>query len=66
MEQFEPEINSDYRGQERCVEAVKDKQRSNKPNMTGKIAKVIRPGYQYVIDEENTKVVRTAQVKIYS
>jgi len=66
VEQFEPEINSDYRGQERRAEAVRDKQRCNKPNMTGKIAKVIRPGYQYVIDEENTKVVRTAQVKIYN
>jgi molecular chaperone GrpE (heat shock protein) len=66
VEQFEPEINSDYRGQERCAEAVKDKQRCGKPNMTGKIAKVIRPGYQYVIDEENAKVVRTAQVKIYN
>ena len=66
VEQFEPEINSDYRGQEKFAEVVKDKECSDDSNMAGKIAKVIRPGYQYVIDEENIKVVRTAQVKLFS
>ena len=65
VERFEPEINSDYHGQEKSVEAVKEKESSNDPNLTGKIAKVIRPGYQYFIDEENVKVVRTAQVKLF-
>lgn len=66
VEQFEPEINSDYRGQEKIAEAAKEKEHSDKPNQTGKIAKVLRPGYQYFIDEENVKVVRAAQVKLYS
>ena len=65
VEQFEPEINSDYRGQEKFAEVVKDKECSDDSNMAGKIAKVIRPGYQYVIDDENIKVVRTAQVKLF-
>jgi len=65
VEQFSPEINSDYRGQERKAEAVKDKEYCDGPNLTGKIAKVIRPGYQYVIDNENVKVVRTARVKLF-
>ncbi len=65
VEQFKPEINSDYRGQEKFAEVVKDKECSDEPNMAGKIAKVIRPGYQYVIDEENIKVVRTVQVKLF-
>jgi molecular chaperone GrpE (heat shock protein) len=65
VEQFKPGINSDYRGQEKFAEVVKDKECSDEPNMAGKIAKVIRPGYQYVIDEENIKVVRTAQVKLF-
>ena len=65
VEQFTPEIDSDYRGQERSAEAVKAKEKSDKPKMTGKIAKVVRPGYRYIIDEENWKVVRTAQVKLY-
>jgi len=66
VEQFEPEIDSDYRGQERYAEAVKGKQRGNSPKQTGKIAKVIRPGYQYFIDEENIKVVRPAQVRLFA
>ena len=65
VEQFEPEINSNYRGQEKNTEAVKDKEDSEQPNMTGKIAKVVRPGYQYFVDEENIKIVRTAQVKLF-
>lgn len=65
VEQFEPEINSDYRGQEKIAEAAKEKERSDKPDMAGKIATVLRPGYQYFIDEENVKVVRAAQVKLY-
>ena len=65
VERFEPEVNSDYRGQEKWAEAVKEREQSEKAKMSGKIAKVLRPGYRYVIDEENTKVVRTAQVKLF-
>jgi molecular chaperone GrpE (heat shock protein) len=65
VEQFEPEINTDYRGQEKSAEVVKEKEGSDDPKMAGKIAKVIRPGYQYVIDDENIKVVRTARVKLF-
>lgn len=65
VEPFTPEINSDYRGQEKAVEVVKDKVLTKKANMKGKIAEVIKPGYEYVIDDENLKVVRTAQVKLY-
>jgi len=65
VERFEPDINSDYRGQQKFAEAVKDKETSDDPNLAGKIAKVIRPGYKYCIDEENVKVVRTAQVKLF-
>jgi len=66
IEQYEPAINSDYRGQEKFAEAVKDKQENDDPNQAGKIAQVIRPGYQYFINEENVKVVRPAQVKLYA
>lgn len=66
VEQFEPEINSDYHGQEKYAEAVKEKEQCDDSKHTGKIAQVIRPGYQYFIDEENAKVVRPAQVKLFS
>jgi len=65
IEQFEPEINSDYRGQEKYAEAVKNKQSCDKSKQKGKIAKVIRPGYQYFINEDNIKVIRSAQVKLF-
>ena len=66
VEQFRPEVNSEYRGQERYTEPVKDKQPCDKPDQAGKIADVIRPGYQYFINEENIKVVRPAQVKLFA
>ncbi|HON92014.1 MAG TPA: nucleotide exchange factor GrpE [Sedimentisphaerales bacterium] len=65
VEQFRPEINSEYRGQEKLAEAIREKQPAERPEQTGKIAQVLRPGYRYMIDDENYKVVRTAQVKLY-
>ncbi|MHC4423270.1 MAG: nucleotide exchange factor GrpE [Planctomycetota bacterium] len=65
VEKFEPEINSDYHGQERRAEAVKGREHTDDQKLTGKIAKVVRPGYQYVIDDENVKVVRTARVRLF-
>lgn len=66
IEQFEPEINSEYRGQEKVAEAVKEKAKSNEPENKGKIEKVIRPGYQFYIDEENIRIVRPAQVRLFA
>ncbi|MBN1359716.1 MAG: nucleotide exchange factor GrpE [Sedimentisphaerales bacterium] len=65
VEQFRPDINSDFRGQEKFAEAIKDKQPAKKPDQAGKIAKVIRPGYRYIVDDDSYKVVRTAQVKLF-
>ena len=65
VETFKPEINSDYNGKERIAEVVKDKVHPNNPNMRGKIAEVVKPGYQYVIDDANVKVVRAARVKLF-
>jgi len=65
IEQYQPEIDSDYRGQEKYAEAVKQKEHCDNSKQKGKIAQVIRPGYQYIINEENIKIVRTAQVKLF-
>jgi molecular chaperone GrpE (heat shock protein) len=65
VEQFEPEVNSDYHGQEKLAEAVKEKEYCYDRSQAGKIAEVIRAGYQYFIDDENSKVVRPAQVKLF-
>jgi molecular chaperone GrpE (heat shock protein) len=66
IEQYEPEVHSEYRGQEKYAEAVKDKQDCDNPKHAGKIANIIRPGYQYFINEGNVKVVRPAQVKLFA
>jgi len=65
VEQFQLEVNSEYRGQEKLAEAVKQKETAQEPDQAGKIAKVMRPGYRYMIDEDSFKVVRTAQVKLF-
>ncbi len=65
IEQFQPEFNSEYRGQEKLAEAIKEKQPAQKPEQAGRIAQVLRPGYRYMMDDENYKIVRTAQVKLF-
>jgi len=65
IEQFEPEINSDYRGQEKHIEAVKERESCDDPDLAGKIAKIIRPGYQYFVDDKHVKIVRPAMVMLF-
>ncbi len=65
IEQFEPEINSDYRGQEKHIEAVKEREFCDSPDLAGKIARVIRPGYQYFVDDKHVKIVRPAMVMLF-
>ncbi len=66
IEQFEPKVNTYYRGQEKIAEAIKEKTLSDDPNKKGKIEKVLKPGYQFYIDDNNVKIVRPAQVRIYA
>lgn len=65
IEQFVPEKNSEYRGQERYAEAVSKREVTPEAALKGKIAKIIRPGYKFVIDDQKSRIVRTAQVKLY-
>jgi len=66
VERFEVPLHSDYRGQEKHLEVLKERVEPNDPQLSGKIAEVVRMGYQYVIDEENVKIVRPAQVRLYN
>ncbi len=65
IEHFQPELHSEYRGQEKAVEAVKDREPATESSDKGKIAKVIRCGYRYVVDEDSYKIIRAAQVKLF-
>ena len=66
IEQFKPELNSDYRGQEKIAEAIKEKKESKDPDKRGKIESVLKPGYKFYIDDDNVKIVRPAQVRLYA
>jgi molecular chaperone GrpE (heat shock protein) len=66
VEQFEVQPDSEYRGLEKRVEAVKDRAPAPNPRLRGKIAEVVRPGYEYVLNDQEARVVRCAQVKLYS
>ncbi len=65
VERYKPDINSAYKGQERLMEILKDRVDCEASEMEDKVAAVVRPGYQYVVDDDNIKIVRTAQVKLY-
>ncbi len=65
VEQFEPEINACYKGLEKTVEAIKTKEPTDDPDLIGKVAKVIKPGYEYAVSDEEVRVVRCSQVKLY-
>ena len=66
VEQFEPQTHSEYKGQEKSAEVIKEKEPVEVSDMEGKISEVVRPGYQYVIDEDNIKIVRPARVKLFA
>jgi len=66
VEAYDPELNRDYRGLEKYAEAVKERKDNEDPEKTGKIAEIVRSGYQYLINDEEVKIVRCAQVKLYA
>jgi molecular chaperone GrpE (heat shock protein) len=65
VEAFLPDVGAAYKGLERYAEAIHQRQTTDQPSQSGTIARVIRPGYQYLISESDIKVVRCAQVQLY-
>ena len=63
IEQFRPEIDTPYSGQEKIAEVVgKDPSEKGEP---GHISQVVNPGYFYYIDDEHQKLIRPAKVRLY-
>ena len=63
IEQFKPEIDIPYSGQEKIAEVVgKDPYKKGVP---GHISKVVNPGYIYYISDEHQKLIRPAKVRLY-
>jgi len=65
VEQFAPEAGDTYKGKEKSIEAVRERQETSDDRLKGRIAAVLRPGYQYVVSDNDVKIVRCAQVKLY-
>ncbi len=65
IEQFNPDLNMPFKGLEKYAEAVRQRVETDSESLLGCIAEVARPGYQYLISEDEVKVVRCAQVKLY-
>jgi hypothetical protein len=65
VERFEVEPGSDFRGQESRLKAQGQREVTDNPDLIGKVAMVIRPGYQCYISEDTTKTVRPAEVRVY-
>lgn len=65
IEQFRPDLNIPFKGLEKYAEAVRERVFTEDENLIGCIAEVARPGYQYLVNDEDVKIVRCAQVKLY-
>jgi molecular chaperone GrpE (heat shock protein) len=65
VEQFEPALKAHYKGLEKIAEAVREKEHAEHAGLSGKIAEVVRAGYRYVLNDDDVKIVRAAQVKLY-
>jgi len=65
VERFEVEVGSDFRGQEHRLKAQSQREVTDNMELIGKVARVVRPGYQCYISEDTTKTVRPAEVRVY-
>jgi molecular chaperone GrpE (heat shock protein) len=65
VEQIQIQTGSVYKGNEKIAEAVAEKEHTDDPELAGKVARVVRPGYQYAINDQQVRVVRSAQVVLY-
>jgi molecular chaperone GrpE (heat shock protein) len=65
VESFEPQLNSNYHNQEKMLEAIKDKVPTDDTEAHGKVAKVVRCGYHYLIEDDTVKVIRPCQVSLF-
>jgi molecular chaperone GrpE (heat shock protein) len=65
VEQYEPDVEVAFKGLERYAEAVKDRVATPDAERAGYIAEVVRRGYQYLVNDDDVKIVRCAQVKLY-
>ena len=65
IEQFRPAPQTPFKGLEKYAEAVRERAFTEDSQLCGCVAEVVRPGYQYLVNDDEVKIVRCAQVKLY-
>jgi molecular chaperone GrpE (heat shock protein) len=65
IEQFNPDLKTPFKGLEKYAEAVRQRIPTEDGSLDGCIAEIARPGYKYLINDDEVKIVRCAQVKLY-
>ncbi len=65
VEQYGPDLKAPFKGLEKYVEAVRQRVPVSDAALAGTIAEIVRPGYQYLVNDDEVKIVRCAQVKLY-
>jgi molecular chaperone GrpE (heat shock protein) len=65
VEQFRPDLNVPFKGLEKYAEAIRQRIPAPDAALAGAIAEIVRPGYQYLISDDDVKIVRCAQVRLY-
>lgn len=65
VEQYKPDLHISFKGLEKYAEALHQRIPAPDPSLAGAIAEILRPGYQYLISDDDVKIVRCAQVKLY-
>jgi molecular chaperone GrpE (heat shock protein) len=65
IEQFAPEVGSEYRGNEKVAEVIRTRPASEAVEI-GRIASIVRSGYQVYVSDNLTRVVRPARVEVFT
>lgn len=66
VEEFSPETGVEYASIRAVAEVSSHKKLTTKDSEVGKVAEVVRTGFRYVYNDDNTRLVLPAQVKIYA
>lgn len=66
IEQYLPDVDAPYKGLEKYAEAVSQREPNDQPQRSGTIARIMRPGYQYLVSDDDVKIIRCAQVRLYA
>lgn len=65
IEKITPTAGTSFSELRKIAEVVPQKEETQDESLSGKIAEVIHPGYQYMINHDHHRIIMPAQVKLY-